>query len=220
VSEQRYRAVLEVQAGVSVTEVAERYGVSRQSVHAWLRRYGVEGSVRSCGSLAPAGWAPVAVGCEGGGGDLRAAPGASPVGAPPAGVRDGPARPGVGVAVDGVSNVAAQRADRTALTEAAAGSVSTVGAGGGDGAVAAGRDRQRSSWHDSPDTANGHSQREAAAPSPRSPKSKPAASLTTTPSSGSTGSTPTKKKRSCLLALGQASNSSSRQSGQRRPPPR
>ncbi|MFI0454616.1 IS481 family transposase [Actinomadura sp. 6N118] len=39
VVEQRYRAVLEVEAGVPVTEVAARFGVSRQSVHAWLRRY-------------------------------------------------------------------------------------------------------------------------------------------------------------------------------------
>jgi transposase len=43
VTEQRYRAVLEVAAGVPVTEVADRYGVSRQSVHAWLRRYRTEG---------------------------------------------------------------------------------------------------------------------------------------------------------------------------------
>jgi transposase InsO family protein len=43
VTEQRYRAVLEVRAGVPVTEVAQRYGVSRQSVHAWLRRYRDEG---------------------------------------------------------------------------------------------------------------------------------------------------------------------------------
>jgi transposase InsO family protein len=43
VTEQRYRAVLEVLAGVPVTEVAERYGVSRQSVHAWLRHYRDEG---------------------------------------------------------------------------------------------------------------------------------------------------------------------------------
>ena len=43
VTEQRYRAVLEVLAGVPVTEVAERYGVSRQSVHAWLGRYREEG---------------------------------------------------------------------------------------------------------------------------------------------------------------------------------
>jgi transposase len=39
VVEQRYRAVLEVQAGVPVTEVAARAGVSRQSVHSWIRRY-------------------------------------------------------------------------------------------------------------------------------------------------------------------------------------
>jgi transposase len=43
VTEQRYRAVLVVRAGVPVTEVAGRYGVSRQSVHAWLRRYRDEG---------------------------------------------------------------------------------------------------------------------------------------------------------------------------------
>jgi transposase InsO family protein len=39
VVEQRYRAVLEAAAGVRVTEVAARYEVSRQSVHAWIRRY-------------------------------------------------------------------------------------------------------------------------------------------------------------------------------------
>jgi transposase InsO family protein len=39
VVEQRYRAVLEAAAGVPVTEVAARYEVSRQSVHAWMRRY-------------------------------------------------------------------------------------------------------------------------------------------------------------------------------------
>jgi transposase InsO family protein len=39
VVEQRYRAVLEAAAGVAVTEVAARFGVSRQSVHAWIRRY-------------------------------------------------------------------------------------------------------------------------------------------------------------------------------------
>ena len=37
------RAVLEARAGVPVTEVAERYGVSRQSVHTWLGRYQLEG---------------------------------------------------------------------------------------------------------------------------------------------------------------------------------
>ena len=43
VAEQRYRAVLEVGIGVPVTEVAERYGVSRQSVHTWLVRCQREG---------------------------------------------------------------------------------------------------------------------------------------------------------------------------------
>jgi transposase InsO family protein len=39
VVEQRYRAVLEASSGVPVSEVAARFGVSRQSVHAWVRRY-------------------------------------------------------------------------------------------------------------------------------------------------------------------------------------
>src|SRR5215469_16223319 len=43
VTEQRYRAVLEAGAGIPVTEVAERYGVSRQSVHTWLQRYRQDG---------------------------------------------------------------------------------------------------------------------------------------------------------------------------------
>ena len=42
-TEQRYRAVLEVGAGVPVTEVAERFGVSRQAVHRWVGRYRDEG---------------------------------------------------------------------------------------------------------------------------------------------------------------------------------
>ena len=38
--EQRYKAVLEVlNDGASVTDVARRYGVGRQAVHTWLRRY-------------------------------------------------------------------------------------------------------------------------------------------------------------------------------------
>lgn len=40
VVEQRYDAVKEVPEGRgTVTEVAERYGVTRQSLHNWLRRY-------------------------------------------------------------------------------------------------------------------------------------------------------------------------------------
>lgn len=37
--EQRYHAVREVLTGARVTDVAGRYGVSRQSVHTWVRRY-------------------------------------------------------------------------------------------------------------------------------------------------------------------------------------
>ena len=42
--EQRYQAVLEVvHDGATVTEVARRYGVARQTVHVWLRAYAAEG---------------------------------------------------------------------------------------------------------------------------------------------------------------------------------
>ena len=44
VVEQRYHAVMEVlSGGVPVVEVAERYGVSRKTVHAWVRRYRQDG---------------------------------------------------------------------------------------------------------------------------------------------------------------------------------
>lgn len=45
VVEQRYQAVLEVLGGVTVTDVARRYGVARQTVHGWLRRYASQGLV-------------------------------------------------------------------------------------------------------------------------------------------------------------------------------
>jgi transposase len=64
VVEQRYDAVMEVvRDGRTVTEVAERWGVSRQSVYAWLDRYaagGLEGLAdrshrpRSCPHQIPA----------------------------------------------------------------------------------------------------------------------------------------------------------------------
>ena len=44
--EQRYQAVLEVvNDGASVTDVARRYGVARQTIHDWLRRYAAGGAV-------------------------------------------------------------------------------------------------------------------------------------------------------------------------------
>jgi transposase InsO family protein len=42
-AEQRYRAVLEVGDGSPVSEVAIRYGVSRQTIHAWRNRYAQDG---------------------------------------------------------------------------------------------------------------------------------------------------------------------------------
>lgn len=64
VVEQRYDAVKEVLEGQgTVTEVARRYGVTRQSLHNWLRRYrerGMAGLVdrskrpRSCPHRTPA----------------------------------------------------------------------------------------------------------------------------------------------------------------------
>jgi transposase-like protein len=39
VVEQRHAAVLEVLGGLTVLAVARRYGVSRQTLHRWLRLY-------------------------------------------------------------------------------------------------------------------------------------------------------------------------------------
>ncbi|NLE73706.1 MAG: helix-turn-helix domain containing protein [Actinobacteria bacterium] len=50
--EQRHKAVLEVLGGLPVVEVARRYGVARQTVHEWMRRYATFGFAglfdRSC----------------------------------------------------------------------------------------------------------------------------------------------------------------------------
>lgn len=43
VMQQRHEAVLEVLGGTCVTEVARRHGVTRQTVHRWLRRYAASG---------------------------------------------------------------------------------------------------------------------------------------------------------------------------------
>jgi transposase len=42
IMEQRYHAVMEVMSGAPVTEVAARYGVSRQAVHTWIGMYSKE----------------------------------------------------------------------------------------------------------------------------------------------------------------------------------
>ena len=93
VVEQRYRAVLEVLEGASVIEVARRNGVTRQTVHEWLRRYAGEGGL---GGLAdgcmPAGVvsASDAAGGRGaGGGDASGASGVGYGPDPLAAGRDG-----------------------------------------------------------------------------------------------------------------------------------
>jgi transposase-like protein len=44
VAEQRYQAVLAVTSdGLSVSQVAQKFGVSRQTLHSWLARYEAEG---------------------------------------------------------------------------------------------------------------------------------------------------------------------------------
>jgi transposase len=43
VVEQRYRVVLAVEAGATVSEIARQAGVSRQTVHSWLARYANHG---------------------------------------------------------------------------------------------------------------------------------------------------------------------------------
>jgi transposase InsO family protein len=59
VVEQRYRAVLEVLGGASVTEVARRYGVVRQTLHEWLRRYAAEGGIANLADRSSRpGWCP------------------------------------------------------------------------------------------------------------------------------------------------------------------
>jgi transposase len=56
VVEQRYRAVLEALDGSPVIEIAERYGVARQTVHRWIARYEAEGIA----GLAERSHAPIA----------------------------------------------------------------------------------------------------------------------------------------------------------------
>ena len=44
VAEQRYQAVMAVIGdGLAITQVADKVGVSRQTLHAWLARYEGEG---------------------------------------------------------------------------------------------------------------------------------------------------------------------------------
>src|SRR5215472_12913746 len=118
VTEQRYRAVLEVGAGVPVTEVAERYGVSRQSVHTWLQRYrqdGIAGLEDRSHRVLDHPWR-IAAEVEGTICELR---GAHPSWGPRRLVfEDGPRRLWHCDPVDGVPHSGAQRADRPEVPSA------------------------------------------------------------------------------------------------------
>ena len=79
VAEQRYQAVLAVISdGLSVSQVAEKLGVSRQTLHAWLARYEAEGS-RVGGPVASAGVVSASDAGGGGGGGVGAAALATPL---------------------------------------------------------------------------------------------------------------------------------------------
>ena len=81
--EQRYKAVLEVlDDGATVTDVARRYGVSRQTVHDWLRALRGRGPGRAWSTAARSPAAcPHQMAPEVEARDRRAAPGASGLGA-------------------------------------------------------------------------------------------------------------------------------------------
>ncbi len=79
--EQRYQAVLEVlNDASSVTEVAVRFGVTRQTVHRWLRRYAAEGLAGSGGWVGAAVVVSASDATGGRGADRRAAPSSARLG--------------------------------------------------------------------------------------------------------------------------------------------
>ena len=63
VVEQRYHAVMEVVSGAPVTEVARRYGVSRQAVHLWLGKYRKGGVSWARRPFSPAAFSAPPAGC-------------------------------------------------------------------------------------------------------------------------------------------------------------
>lgn len=83
-AEYRYRVVWEVIGGSLIGEVADRYGTSTQSLHAWRRRFEAEAGYPRPGGPVPtaADQSGPGAGC-GGGIDLYAAHGSSGVGASP-----------------------------------------------------------------------------------------------------------------------------------------
>ena len=91
-AEQRYQAVLAVISdGLSISQVAEKVGVSRQTLHAWLARMRCRAS-RAGGSVASAGVVSAPDAGRGGGRAVGVASVASVYGPAAAGVERQPAR--------------------------------------------------------------------------------------------------------------------------------
>ena len=139
-AEQRYQAVLAVVSdGETVTDVAARFGVRRQTVHEWLAKYevgGLEGLAdgshrpRSCPHQM-SGAVEVALA------EMRRA--ASDVGSASDRLRAGQeGRRPTSVGVGGVPGTEAAELDRHGWSAAAGPQVAAVGAWGADGVVADG----------------------------------------------------------------------------------
>ena len=140
VAEQRYQAVLAVISdGLSISQVAGKFGVSRQTLHSWLARYeaeGLEGLVDrshrpgSCPHQMPADVEARLL-------ELRAV--APVLGTAAAGVRTGQTGGVAGaLGVGGLSGVGARGDDRSASAGSAVAQVETLGTWGADGVVADG----------------------------------------------------------------------------------
>ena len=144
VAEQRLRAVWEVLDGASVTEVARRFTVSRQSVHVWLRRYAADGGLGGLGDRSsrphgcPHQMSPVV---EARIVEIRRAH--RGMGCRPDQLPADPGRGGAGAGPDQhLSGAGPQRAGGAGAAEAASGGLSAVGTGPADGAVADGCGRR------------------------------------------------------------------------------
>jgi hypothetical protein len=73
VVELRYQAVLEVlRDGATVTDVAKRNGVSRQTVHDWLRKYAAKGLAGLAGRVSETVVVPAPNVCRGRSGNCGA----------------------------------------------------------------------------------------------------------------------------------------------------
>ena len=130
--EQRYQAVLAVISdGLSVSQVAQKVGVSRQTVHSWLARYEAEGLE----GLVDRSHRPAVVSASdagsGGGGVVGVAAVAAVLGSTAAGVRAGQAQGVAGsLGVCGVSGVGAGADDRSDPARPALPQVETLGTRG------------------------------------------------------------------------------------------